>query len=129
MIAVFATYITNLQNETRKYVCDSYPENVTEEVIPLLRPTCENWCQIGDYYSTMGEKVKAEKYYQLAAYMIPTRILPNYSLWKLYLSQERGEEAFDMADKILKQPLKITNTYTLRIRSEVAMWQKIFKEE
>ena len=97
-----------------------YPHEMADETrFCHIIPTCENWCDIGDYYAEQGAFHQAEEYYRIAALMIPTRLTPNYRLWKLYLQQGRGDEAGKIALHILNQPLKVENTFTIRVKNEV----------
>lgn len=50
------------------------------------------------------------------------RLRPNYLLWKLYLDAGRNDDATRTARKILSMPLKVENTYTLRVKDEVREW-------
>lgn len=96
-----------------------YPEMAGESQLRRIFPTCENWCDIGDLYAAKGMSDRAETNYKTASLMIPTRLRPNYSLWKLYLSQDRTEQAKAIAGRMLAQPLKVENTFTLRAKAEV----------
>ncbi len=82
-------------------------------------PNCETWCDLGEACENDGDYVQAENYYRTASYMVPTRLRPNYLLWKLYIGSGRETEAREMARKILSMPLKVENTFTLRVRDEV----------
>lgn len=123
-IVALAILIERLQLKEREFMFDCYPAVVTEEVIPHLRPTCENWCKIGDYYCRMKDYETAEQYYKTASFMIPTRMRPNYSLWRSYLTQGKEKEAIEFACRIMNQPLKTENTRTLRWRAEAREWLK-----
>lgn len=82
-------------------------------------PNCETWCDLGEACEGVGDYGRAENYYRTASYMVPTRLRPNYLLWKLYIGSGRETEAREMARKILSMPLKVENTFTLRVRDEV----------
>ncbi len=114
--------IVKKQIAERPFILDCYPYAVTEDVIPFLRPTCENWCLIGDYYIECGMYEEAEYYYSTASNMIPSRMLPFYSLWKLYLAHGLEDAAAVVARRIVEQSVKVENTYTLRCRTEVRRW-------
>lgn len=92
-------------------------------------PTCEAWCDIGEDLEQKGYSSQAEKYYQTASYMIPTRIRPKYLLWRLYISNGRDEKAYDTAQEILSMPLKIENTFTLRVKDEIRQWYYHLSED
>ena len=51
--------------------------------------------------------------------MVPTRIMPIYKLWKLYMEKGNYRMAAEYANKILVMPLKVENTITLGIKGEV----------
>lgn len=82
-------------------------------------PSCEGYCDIGNVYLNNGYYKRAEEYFNTASYMIPTRLKPNYCLWQLYCKCNDPENAVRVAKKILVQPLKIENTFTLRAKGEV----------
>ena len=65
---------------------------------------------------------QAEEYYRTAAAMIPTRLMPNYLLWKLYLEKGDIHAAESVARQMLAQPLKVENTFTIRAKTEVKRW-------
>ena len=67
----------------------------------------------------------AEAYLCQAAQMIPTRLCPNYQLWKLYVKQGDLMKAKKIGRKILTQPLKVENTYTLKAKVEIKEWLQI----
>lgn len=54
-----------------------------------------------------------------ASFMVPTRIMPNYKLWKLFVEKENYGTADKYAEKIMSQHLKVENTVTLTIKGEV----------
>lgn len=88
-------------------------------------PNCENWCCLGESCEQSGEYKEAEAYYLTASYMIPTRMRPNYLLWRLYRNVGREEDAREVAQKILTMPLKVENTFTLRVKNEVRSYYGI----
>lgn len=97
---------------------------VEEEVLRSVIPTSETWCNIGDHYNRLGEYYKAEAYYKTASYMVPTRVMPNYKLWKCYEARGESHRAVEYAKKILSQPVKVENTVTLRIKGEMMEYIK-----
>jgi len=88
----------------------------------VLPPSCETWCDIGNTYATRKEFDRAESSYRTASRMIPTRLTPNYLLWKLYVEQGDTLRAVETAHSLLSQPLKVGNTFTIRAKSEVRKW-------
>lgn len=93
-----------------------YPEIVDERKFRYILPNCENWCDIGDYYVAKKNYDNAEAYYLTASQMIPSRLKPNYQLWRLYVEKGDSLAARKMADRMLSQPLKVENTFTLRAK-------------
>jgi hypothetical protein len=87
--------------------------------IERILPLSETYCNLGQAYEHNGQPGNAEKCYIHASYMIPTRIMPNYLLWQLYVEQGKQTQARAVAEKILAQPIKIENTQTLRIRGKM----------
>lgn len=58
-----------------------YPQKMADKTrFRHITPTCENWCDIGDYYTDQGAFHRTEEYYRTAALMLPTRLTPNYRL-------------------------------------------------
>ena len=84
-----------------------------------LPPTCETYCDIGAALTERGAYDQAECYYRKAAAMIPTRLTPNYLLWKMYIEKGDESNAIETARKLLSQPLKVENTFTIRAKAEV----------
>lgn len=94
-------------------------ENPDYDKMLQLAPTYELYCEIGDLLIEREEYDEARHYYQQASYMIPTRIRPNYSLWRLNVLQGNINESIMMAKKILSQPVKVENSYTIRVKTEI----------
>ena len=91
----------------------------------LLRPTVEMFCDFGVSYARTGNFDEAERCFELAVDMIPSRMLPRYRLFCLYRDKELYAKAFDVAQQILGQRVKVVNSLTLDIKREV----KTFCEE
>lgn len=94
-------------------------EIVDERKFQKIMPNCENWCDIGDYYASKKDFDRAELYYYVASQMIPTRLKPNYQLWLLYLEKGDSLATRQIANRLLNQPLKVENTFTLRAKATV----------
>lgn len=112
-------YLDSRFNGIYVYFITQYPQMADKAKFNRIIPTCENWCDIGNYYIAKDKSDKAELYYKTAACMIPTRLTPNYLLWKLYLKTSRPRQAEYIAKHILAQPLKVENTFTIRAKSEI----------
>jgi len=101
------------------------PEMATKIIVEMTEysiTTSTMLCDLGILYQRQKLYSKAEKYYELAANMIPCRIMPNYLLFKLYVETEDYTNAHRMAKKILSQSVSITGSIVLRIRNEVKEW-------
>ncbi|MCL1941999.1 MAG: O-antigen ligase family protein [Candidatus Azobacteroides sp.] len=87
--------------------------------IENLFPSSETFCCLGEAYECYGEDKRAEQFYRKAADMVPARILPNYRLWQLYVKYGDEKQAGVMARKILSQPVKVENTFTLQVKGKM----------
>ncbi|MCL1936868.1 MAG: hypothetical protein FWF52_00525 [Candidatus Azobacteroides sp.] len=87
--------------------------------IENIFPSSETFCCLGDAYQCYGENERAEQVYQKAADMVPARILPHYRLWQLYVKCGDEKQAKAMAQKILSQPVKVENTFTLQVKGQI----------
>lgn len=90
--------------------------------IAEITPNCELYCLAGDAFMRLGRHSDAGYYYLTASHMIPTRIVPKYKLWQLYIATGDDAKAMDVASRLLSQPLKVENTTTLRAKVEVSDW-------
>lgn len=87
-----------------------------------ITPVCESYVMIGDAFLRLNRHIEAERYYKIAASMIPTRMTPNYRLWKLYCEIGDTVQSINSADKVLTQHLKAENTLNIQLRAEVKAW-------
>lgn len=92
--------------------------------ISKKKPEPKTYCELGNLYEQLQEYDKAEKYYQIAADMIPNQVRANYLLFKLYKTTGRTTEARQMAAFISLQHIKIENTFTLGVQGEVRRYLK-----
>lgn len=106
------------------YCIQQKNELFSDSLIDYLPPTCETYCSYGDIFANRGLYKKAEAYYKKAGYMIPTRLTPNYKLWKLYILQGDTIHAIRKAQYILQQNLKIENSFTLKAKTEIKSFLK-----
>jgi O-antigen ligase len=90
-----------------------------ESAMKYTSLSCEMYCDKGNACADVGDYTAAEHYYKTAALMIPTRLTPNYLLWKMVLSRGDTLRAMEIGNAMLSQPLKVENTYTLRAKAEV----------
>lgn len=84
-----------------------------------IKPGCEGYCSVGKVFQERNMFGDAAKFYRTASFMIPSRIIPNYNLWELYRQTGEESKAVDAAKKIIGQPIKVENTFTIRIRRQV----------
>lgn len=74
---------------------------------------------LGDSYKALEQNKKAEKAYQHAANMIPSRFYPNYLLAKLYEESGQNNKAYLKAKEILNKDIKIPSTAIKEIKIEM----------
>lgn len=87
--------------------------------ITNIIPGTETYCRLGDYYRRIGMNKQAEEAYRIASYMVPTRLRPQYKLWRLYLESGDTAKAVWTAKQALHQPLKVENSFTINAKSEL----------
>lgn len=87
-----------------------------------ITPVCESYVMTGDAFLRLNRHIEAERYYKIAASMIPTRMTPNYRLWQLYCKIGDTVQSINSADKVLTQHLKAENTLNIQLRAEVKAW-------
>lgn len=90
-----------------------------QEWISEKIPIPETYCELGKLYELSGEYDRAERYYQIAADMIPNQVRGNYFLFKLYEKTGQDIKAQEMANIISQQNIKIENTFTLSVQGEI----------
>lgn len=94
-------------------VAVKYLKNITEYI-----PNSEIIMDMGILYMSIGRFDQAEFYLIKSSFMVPARILPNYSLFKLYKEKGEYENALKIAEKIIKQKVSIISSQTLQIKKE-----------
>ncbi|MCD8186664.1 MAG: O-antigen ligase family protein, partial [Rikenellaceae bacterium] len=94
-------------------------QDLTDQTLKQVFPSCETYCDVGLYFFDQGNFPRAETYYRSACRMIPTRLRLGYLLWRLYVATDRPSEAQALAEKLLDQPLKVENTFTIRAKAEI----------
>jgi hypothetical protein len=95
-----------------------------EAKIKNIFPSSEAFCRLGEVCECSGEYKQAEQFYLKAANMVPNRISPNYHLQRLYVKLGKHNQARAAALKILSQPVKVENTFTLQVKGEMKMYLK-----
>lgn len=81
--------------------------------------TSEMMIDEGMLYQKIKDYKAAEICFKSAYFMNPSRILPNYHLFKLYKETGDTAKAIKTAKLILAQPVSVVGSITLRIRKEV----------
>lgn len=92
---------------------------VMQQRISEQIPAPETYCKLGNLHEQLKEYDVAERYYQIAADMIPNQIRANYFLFKLYKTTGRASDAYKMAVFISRQNVKVENTFTLGVKGEI----------
>ena len=87
-----------------------------------LPSTYDVYYALGNSFYRMEQYGQAEKYYQMANYMIPSRLKPIYSLWKLYVEKGDSLRGIQMAGLALKQPIRVENTFTIKAKKEMSSY-------
>ncbi|MDD3035004.1 MAG: O-antigen ligase family protein [Bacteroidales bacterium] len=81
--------------------------------------TSEMMIDEGMLYQKIKDYKAAEDCFTTAYFMNPSRILPNYHLFRLYKETGDNAKAIKTAKLILAQPVSVVGSITLRIRKEV----------
>ncbi len=105
------TYIRSLLKKSS----DLKDEYIGKSVLP----NTETYNLLGDFYYRIGNYNQAEKTYLLASYMVPNQMKANYTLWRMYNEMGEKKKAIDMAHKILSQPVKVVNSFTINAKTEI----------
>lgn len=74
---------------------------------------------IGENYQQLNKPELAEKYYNSASMMCPSRFLPLYKLFHLYKKNGENEQALTMAETVLSKPMKIKTTTIQMMKREM----------
>jgi len=110
------------------HACSEWLRSSTAQTCPKyiegMFPYCEGYCTKGDYFLRNGEYALAEKYYKIASDMVPTRLLPNYRLWQLYMHRNDTTAAHRIRLKAISQPLKLNNEFTRHVQEEIDRFLK-----
>lgn len=113
------TYMCHKTNMLYSNLVLNNPIIIESDASNKMFPMCETWCGIGKIMLDKNDFISAEYYFKTAADMIPTRIRPKYLLWKMMVNQGRDKEAVELGRQILSQPIKVNNTFTLRVKQEI----------
>lgn len=104
------------------YLSSSEALKLLEETERLM-PNGDVYMDLGDVWKREGDMLQAERCYQTAIQMVPSRLMPKYKLFLLYQEQGKREEALALRKQILACPLKKESTRELRIKGEVRAYQ------
>lgn len=85
---------------------------------------------IGENYQNLNETRLAEKYYNNASFMCPSRFLPLYKLFYLYKQNGEKQRMQTVANIIIDKPMKIKTPIILMMKRKVKMemkpWQSAY---
>lgn len=102
-----------------------YRQGRYAEAVPVLERSSDCFASVqtltdlGDAYLETGHMAKAEQCFSRAAGMAPLLIIPKYKLFQLYISTNRSEKALLYAEEIGGMKVKVINSVTIRIKSEI----------
>ena len=96
------------------------------EWLATASPAPKTYCALGLLWEKRGGFSEAERLYRLAADMVPNQVWANYRLFKLYDSTGRISAAVRMASHIVRQPVKIENSFTLAAQGEAMRYLSTF---
>ena len=82
---------------------------------------------LADNCTNLKQYKEAEKYLKLAYQMIPNRFVPLYRLVQLYQSENRIEDAKELAVEILQKPIKIPSPQVRLIKQEMNKFVEMSK--
>ena len=74
---------------------------------------------IGENYQQLNKPKLAEKYYNSASMMCPSRFLPLYKLFHLYKTNGEKERSLAMAEAVISKPMKIKTTTIRMMKREM----------
>ena len=74
---------------------------------------------IGEIYQQLNKLKLAEKYYNSASMMCPSRFLPLYKLFHLYKTNGEKERSLAMAEAVISKPMKIKTTTIRMMKREM----------
>ena len=74
---------------------------------------------IGENYQQLNKPELAEKYYNSASMMCPSRFLPLYKLFHLYKTNGEKERSLAMAEAVISKPMKIKTTTIRMMKREM----------
>lgn len=97
----------------------------SEALVKRISPLIDNYdigLEFGEFLHKNSKLELAQQYYKQALCMIPSRMKPNYMLWKLAIEKGDFKSAIYYARVISKQQVKVSNTFTIRTRYEMVQF-------
>jgi O-antigen ligase len=118
---VILTADTKYMSRYTRYLFDkgnysTFIHAVKEKDFPFM--TSELACDMGIAYICTGQKEKAEQILLSAYYMVPSRVLPKYLLFRLYKANGLKEKAMQKANEILRMDIKEIGSVYLKAQAE-----------
>lgn len=95
--------------------------------IPTLKeiiPGCNQICTLAGLHESFGNVDEAKTLLNMAANMIPTRLRPQFLLFRLYANSDEHDEALKLAHTIVSAKPKIINTQTIKMQVEAKQYIK-----
>lgn len=95
--------------------------------IPTLKeiiPGCNQICTLAGLHESFGNVDEAKTLLNMAANMIPTRLRPQFLLFRLYANSDEHDEALKLAHTIVSAEPKIINTQTIKMQVEAKQYIK-----
>ncbi|MCF6297030.1 MAG: O-antigen ligase family protein [Flavobacteriaceae bacterium] len=93
-----------------------------------LRSDPNAFITLGNSFKALNRYDKAEKAYQTAANIIPSRIYPKYLLANLYVKMQQPDKALNMAKTILNSKEKVPTTAGDEIKIEMKLLIKKYSK-
>jgi O-antigen polymerase len=103
------------------------PEQSLDVLLKIAPHVAYNglYINIGNCYTAQKKYALAEKYFVQSINMIPNRMFPRYFLVKMYLQKGDTLKAKEMAQNIVRMPVKVTTSISSEIIAEM---KKILKD-
>ena len=70
-------------------------------------------------YKQLGKFADAEKHFKLATAMVPSKFVPMYELVKLYMANNREDDALALAKKIIHKEEKVISPRVVEIKKQM----------
>ena len=96
-----------------------------DKSLEIALQCCKYWADydleliLGENYQQLNKPKLAEKYYNSASMMCPSRFLPLYKLFHLYKMNGEKERSLAMAEAVVGKPMKIETVAIKRMKREM----------